>query len=40
MDPIPDSGLFYPNNLARITLLALEDVMGANGLNAILNNPN
>jgi hypothetical protein len=37
MEPIPESGLYYPNNLARITLLALEDVMGANGLNAILN---
>jgi hypothetical protein len=36
MESIPESGLFYPNNLARITLLALEDVMGANGLNAIL----
>jgi len=37
MELIPESGLFYPNNLARITLLALEDVMGTNGLNAILN---
>lgn len=37
MDLIPDSGLYYPNNLARITLHALDDVMGANGLNAILN---
>lgn len=27
---------FYPNNLARITLLALEDVMGTNGMNALL----
>jgi predicted hydrocarbon binding protein len=37
MEPIPESGLYYPNNLARITLIALEDVMGTNGLNAILN---
>jgi hypothetical protein len=36
MEPIPESGLFYPNDLARIFLLALEDVMGTNGLNAIL----
>jgi len=37
MDPIPKSGLFYPNKIARIALLALEDVMGKNGVNAILN---
>lgn len=31
------SGLFYPNRMAAILLRALEDVMGRNGLNAILN---
>ena len=36
MEPLPKSGLYYPNNLARIAFLALEDVMGANGLNALL----
>ncbi len=37
MDPIPKSGLYYPNKIARIALVAIEDVMGKNGLNAILN---
>ncbi|GAP21851.1 4-vinyl reductase [Leptolinea tardivitalis] len=37
MESLPKSGLYYPNNLARITLLALEDVMGTNGVNALLN---
>jgi len=37
MEPIPKSGLFYPNYLTRIALFALEDVMGTNGLNTILN---
>lgn len=37
MDPIPKSGLYYPNKFARITILAMEEVMGKNGLNAILN---
>jgi len=36
MELIPTSGLFYPNKIARIALLALEDVMGKNGVNAIL----
>jgi len=31
------SGLYYPNKPALITILALENVMGKNGLNAILN---
>ena len=31
------SGLYYPNKMGRIFLLALQDVMGQNGLNAILN---
>ena len=37
MEPIPASGLYYPNKIARIALHALEDVMGKNGVNAILN---
>lgn len=37
MEPIPKSGLYYPNNIARIYLQAMEEVMGKNGLNAILN---
>ena len=37
MDPIPKSGLYYPNKVVRIALLAIEEVMGRNGLNAILN---
>jgi predicted hydrocarbon binding protein len=37
MDLIPKSGYNYPNRFALITLEALEEVMGKNGLNAILN---
>jgi predicted hydrocarbon binding protein len=37
MDPIPKSQYHYANKFVRITLKALEDVMGKNGLNAILN---
>lgn len=37
MEPIPKSGLYYPNRVARIYLMAMEEVMGKNGLNAILN---
>ncbi len=37
MDPIPKSGLYYPNKTARIAIHSLEDVMGKNGINAILN---
>jgi hypothetical protein len=37
MEPIPKSGLYYPNKIALIALRALEEVMGKNGLNAILN---
>jgi predicted hydrocarbon binding protein len=32
-----ESGLYYPNKFGLITIKALEDVMGRNGLNAILN---
>ena len=31
------SGLYYPNKIARIYIEAMEDVMGPNGLNAVLN---
>ena len=37
MEPIPKAGLYYPNKAARITLESLQNVMGKNGLNAILN---
>jgi predicted hydrocarbon binding protein len=37
MDPIAKSGYFYANKIALISLKALEEVMGKNGLNAILN---
>ncbi len=37
MEPIPKSGLYYPNKTARIAIRSLEDVMGKNGINAILN---
>lgn len=36
MEIIPKSGLYYPNKAARIALMTLEEVMGKNGLNAIL----
>ncbi len=31
------SGLYYPNKIARIYLMALEEVMGTNGVKAVLN---
>lgn len=37
MEPIAKCGLYYPNKAARITLESLLNVMGKNGLNAILN---
>jgi predicted hydrocarbon binding protein len=37
MESIPKSGFYYPNKFALIMIDALEDVMGKNGLNAILN---
>lgn len=37
MDPIPKSEYHYANKIVLISLEALEDVMGKNGLNAILN---
>jgi len=35
--PPSRSGLYYPNKFGLITIKSLEDVMGRNGLNAILN---
>jgi len=35
--PPEKSNFYYPNKFARITIEALEEVMGKNGLNAILN---
>jgi predicted hydrocarbon binding protein len=37
MAVVEKSGYYYPNKMGRIFLLALEDVMGKNGLNAMLN---
>ncbi len=36
-NPIEPSGLYYPNRFLLILLDALEEIMGRNGLNAILN---
>lgn len=40
MESIPKSGYYYPNKAARIAILALEEVMGKNGINVILNMAN
>ena len=37
MDPIPESGFYYPNKAGLIIIQSLVNVMGKNGLNAILN---
>jgi predicted hydrocarbon binding protein len=37
MEPIPKSGFYYANKFVLITIKSLEEVMGRNGLNAILN---
>jgi predicted hydrocarbon binding protein len=37
MSTIQKAGLYYPNKFGLITIKALEEVMGKNGLNAILN---
>ena len=37
MDKIPESGYYNSNKFARIFLEALKEVMGKNGLNAVLN---
>jgi len=31
------SGMYYPNLMSRIYMQALEEVMGKNGINALLN---
>ncbi len=36
-NPVPPSGYYYPNRIARIFMEAMEEVMGRNGLNALLN---
>jgi predicted hydrocarbon binding protein len=36
-DFVPESGYFYPNKMGRILLVSMEEVMGRNGLNALLN---
>ena len=37
MGRIPPSGLYYTNMIVRYTIEAMEEIMGKNGLNAILN---
>lgn len=37
MQPIPQSGLYYPNKFGRILIQSLESVLGRNGVNSILN---
>jgi hypothetical protein len=37
MNQIPNANLYYPNKFGLIIIKALEEVMGKNGLNAILN---
>ena len=36
-DLVSESGYFYPNKMGRILLLSMEEVMGRNGLHALLN---
>ena len=35
-NPPASSGFYYPNNMGRVVLQALEEVMGRNGVNALL----
>lgn len=37
VDKLERSGLYYPNKIGRIYLMALEEVMGTNGIKAVLN---
>ena len=37
MSPVQKTGLYYPNKFGLIIIKSLEEVMGKNGLNAILN---
>ncbi len=34
---VEKSGLYYPNKIGRIYLMAMEEVMGSNGIKAVLN---
>jgi predicted hydrocarbon binding protein len=34
---IPESGLYFPNNIARIIMLSMEEVLGEHGFNSVLN---
>ena len=34
---VQKSGLYYPNKMGRIYLMAMEEVMGSNGIKAVLN---
>ena len=36
-DPGKQRDYYWPNKMGRMFLLALEDVMGKNGVNAVLN---
>lgn len=36
-DELPAQGYFFPNKMGRMVLLALEEVLGQNGLNTVLN---
>ncbi|HET6446663.1 MAG TPA: 4-vinyl reductase [candidate division Zixibacteria bacterium] len=36
-DLVPKSGYYYPNRIARIYLQAMEEIVGRNGMNALLN---
>lgn len=36
MSPIEPSGYYYPNKMGRIILTAIEEILGKNGINALL----
>ena len=37
MSEVEGSGFYYPNKIGRIILLGMEEIIGRNGLNAVLN---
>ena len=37
MSKAEHSGYYYPNKMGRIILLGMEEIVGRNGLNAVLN---
>jgi hypothetical protein len=37
IEAIPESGLYFPNTIARIFMVSMEEVLGKNGLNTVLN---